>query len=291
MGSTILRAGNLVLDVDPLLGGAVTRFTAGGFPVFREWQQKPASVSDCASFPLIPFSNRVRNGRFSFGGAAFQIALDKKNPQFANHGHTRHHPWQVVACTETGLSLRFTYPEPSWAWPFPFTAEQHFELTPTRLTMRASIRNDHTALAPAGIGFHPYFTRLPDTVLGFSAGCVWETDELDISVRSAVPEGRFSFTPAKAIEALPINHAYGGWNGSAAIIHPSGLRILINATAAFSHLILFTPAGKDFFGFEPVSHRPDALNGLADARDEGMTVLLPGESLEGYVDVTVDEVS
>jgi aldose 1-epimerase len=291
MHATILQAGDLFLEIYPSLGGAVTRFTSGEFPIFRQTPEKPASVSDCASFPLIPFSNRIRNGRFSFAGAAFQIPLDKRDPRFTNHGHTRHHPWQVAASTPTDLTLRFSQPEPTPSWPFPFTAEQEFNLSPGRLTMRARIRNDHTMPAPAGIGFHPYFTRLPDTALGFAADCIWETDELDIPVRSAPPVGRFGFTPGKAIEAPLINHAYGGWNGTAEIIHPSRLRVLINATAELNHLILFTPAGKNFFGFEPVSHRPDALNPLADERDQGITILSPGESLEGRMDITVVKTS
>ncbi len=284
-----LRAGNLVLEVDPALGGAVTRFSSSEFPVFRESPARPVSVSDCASFPLIPFSNRIRDGRFSFGSAEVQLPLDKRDPRFTNHGHTRHQPWQVIAFSHSGLTLRFTQPEPGLSWPFAFTAEQNFQLSPGRLTMRVRIRNDHPAPAPAGIGFHPYFTRLPDTVLGFAADCVWETDELDIPVRSAPPVGRFGFAPARALAAEPINHAYGGWNGTAEILHPSRLRILVSATAELNQLILFTPAGKNFFGFEPVSHRPDALNKLADERDRGMKVLLPGATLEGQVEITLAE--
>jgi len=291
MNSTILRAGELLLEVEPSLGGAVTRFTSGTFPIFREALAPPASVSDCASFPLIPFSNRIRDGRFTFSGARFQIPPDKRDQRFTNHGHTRHLPWQVIASSPTGLTLRFTQPEPALSWPFPFTAEQEFHLSPNRLTLRARIRNDHATPAPAGIGFHPYFTRLPDTALGFSADCLWETDELDIPIRSAPPVGRFDFAPGKMLEVPLINHAYGGWNGTAEIIHPSRLRILISATAELNHLILFTPEGKNFFGFEPVSHRPDALNTLADERDQGMTVLLPGEILEGRVDITMLETS
>ncbi len=287
MNTFTLSAGDLMLDVQPALGGAVTRFTAGGFPVFRETPATLGSVSDTASFPLIPFSNRIRAGRFQFGGTSYQIPVDKRDPRFTNHGHTRHLPWDAVTCGATRLTLRFTQAEPNAAWPFPFTAEQVFELTPSALTMQARIRNDHAGPAPAGIGFHPYFTRLPGTKLRFAADCVWEADELDISVRSVAPIGRFDFSMGKALEMPLINHAFGGWNGAAEILHPSGIRILVSATEALDHLIFFTPEGKNFFGFEPVSHRPDALNKLADPQDRGMAILAPGAWLEGGMTITI----
>ena len=287
MNALTLSAGDLLLEVLPALGGAVTRFTRRDFQIFRETPANPSSVSDTASFPLIPFSNRVRAGRFRFGDTAYQIPVDKRDARFTNHGHTRHLPWEVVGSSAAGLLLRFTQAEPGVTWPFPFTAEQRFELSPSALTMMVRIRNDHTSPTPAGIGFHPYFTRTPDTKLRFSAECVWEADELDISVRSTAPAGRFDFSTGKALETPLINHAYSGWNGTAEITHTSGVRIVISATGALNHLIFFTPEGRNFFGFEPVSHRPDALNPLADPRDQGMAILSPGKWLEGRVTIAV----
>ncbi len=289
MNALILSAGDMRLEVLPTLGGAVTRFTFGDFPIFRQTAVAPDSVSDTASFPLIPFSNRIRAGRFKFGGTVYQIPVDKRDARFANHGHTRHRSWQVIGSSASRLTLRFTQAKPEPAWPFPFTAEQQFELSPRALTMRAKIRNDDVGSAPAGIGFHPYFTRQPGATLRFSAQCVWETDELDISVRSALPAERFDFAAGKVMETPLINHAYGGWDGKAEIIQPSSFQIDINATDAFNHLVLFTPEGRNFFGFEPVSHRPDALNPLADLRDQGMAILSPGEWLEGSITITILE--
>lgn len=291
MDALSLVAGDLLLDVLPALGGAVGRFTLGDFQIFRETPAVPASVSDTASFPLIPFSNRVRAGFFRFADREYQIPVDKRDARFTNHGHTRHLPWEVVDTSASRLTLRFTQAEPGPAWPFPFTAEQQFELSPGALTMRARIRNDHLGPAPAGIGFHPYFTRLPGTRLRFSAACMWEADALDISVRSAPPIRRFDFSTGKALETSLINHAYGGWDQTAEITHPSGLRIVMDATGALNHLILFTPEEKNFFGFEPVSHRPDALNPLADPQNEGMAILSPGVWLEGSATLTILEAS
>jgi aldose 1-epimerase len=287
MTAITLRAGDLELGIDPSLGGAISRFAAGDFPIFRETPATPASVSDYASFPLIPFSNRIRSGLFHFGGGQVQIPVDKRDPRFTNHGHTRHLPWLATHRTPASLSLRFTQSEPSPLWPFPFTAGQEFQLEPNRLTLRAWLRNAHTQAAPAGIGFHPYFTRLPDTALGFFATHVWETDALDIPVRSSLAAGRFDFTVTRPIEMPLINHAYGGWNGAAEIIHPGKLHLAIEASGAFDHLILFTPEGKGFFGFEPVSHRPDGFNPLPDPADAGIAVLAPGETIEGRMEITL----
>ena len=49
-------------------------------------------------------------------------------------------------------------------------------------------------------------------------------------------------------------------------------------------LVIFTPAGEDFFCAEPVSHCTDAFNlAAAGADGTGMAVLAPGAELSGTV--------
>lgn len=64
--SLTLRAGDLELVLSPSLGGAIRQFSwiGGGQRValLRESHANAKSVLDMASFPLVPYVNRIRGG-------------------------------------------------------------------------------------------------------------------------------------------------------------------------------------------------------------------------------------
>jgi aldose 1-epimerase len=66
-----------------------------------------------------------------------------------------------------------------------------------------------------------------------------------------------------------------------------GLIVSISAPPPMDHVQLYTPAGCDYLGLEPVSNMPDAVNRIEDVEDEGLVVLEPGQSLTAYVEVGV----
>ena len=57
------------------MGGVIRSFRRGGTPIFREGPPEITDANDGGSYPLVPFSNRVRDGRFSFRGRGFWTAL------------------------------------------------------------------------------------------------------------------------------------------------------------------------------------------------------------------------
>ncbi len=75
-----LRAGPAILAVSPVAGGSITRYTSRHDGVTFEWM-RPAlpeavpnrSAGSTSSFPLVPFSNRIRNAAFRFRGRVIQL--------------------------------------------------------------------------------------------------------------------------------------------------------------------------------------------------------------------------
>jgi len=61
----------------------------------------------------------------------------------------------------------------------------------------------------------------------------------------------------------------------------------MTADTVFSCLVVYTPAGQNFFCAEPATNCIDAFN-LADVgrTDTGMLVVKPGETLSGVVTLT-----
>lgn len=71
-----------------------------------------------------------------------------------------------------------------------------------------------------------------------------------------------------------------GWRGAAEIRWPSAGRALrVTAEPQTEFAVLYTPEGKRYFCFEPVTHQTDAHNRRLDGvGDTGLILLEPGES-------------
>ena len=68
-----LRDGSAELVLAPQTGGAVVSWTRGADPIFRRPNVNPTGARDLASYPLVPYSNRVANRRFSFAGTDYAL--------------------------------------------------------------------------------------------------------------------------------------------------------------------------------------------------------------------------
>jgi aldose 1-epimerase len=163
-----------------------------------------------------------------------------------------------------------------------------FTLDADGLTVDMSIRNDDTRPFPAGLGLHPYVSREPGTTLQFDADTVWQngSDALPIS-REAVA-GHWDFTRAREVTNTQIDECYAGWGGTATVDWPSvGRRLTIETGPPFDHIQLYTPPLRDFFGLEPVSNMPDAVNRMEQVSDNGLRILAPGDTLAGSIRMSV----
>jgi len=295
-GRLSLRAGNLALELAPRIGGSVTAFTADGTPLLRPTPPQAITqrrVREVAAFPLVPYSNRIARARFAFEGE-HRLARNAEPEAHALHGNGWQRTWSVASAAASACTLALDHrpsdadPGSRGEWPFAYRATQRFMLTPAGLTVALSVENTDTRPQPAGLGWHPFFPVRSDTMLAFTARGVWMTDadhlptaHLPVAPDSALGRGR-------AVPALALNHCFTGWDGRARIALGAGLpTLLLEAGEPLSMGIVYTPAGQDFFAFEPVSHMPDAANRMATVADHGLRILAPGQALTGEIRLTV----
>src|SRR4051794_10841131 len=133
MGSeTILKlaAGRLRLELSPSVGGAISAFEwADGDaprPILRKNHSPLQKVLDAASFPLVPYVNRIRDGRFTFRGRKVRIAPNLPGGPSPLHGQGWLNPWSVEETSERRASLGFRHAPGEWPWAY--EARQEFEL-------------------------------------------------------------------------------------------------------------------------------------------------------------------
>lgn len=292
----VLRGEQLTLEVLPEVGASVLNLrAASGRPVLRPVGLGSVETSSqCASFTLIPFSNRVRDAKFVFGGREIVLRPNTKDG-LAQHGDVRNRPWHAERVGDT--HLRCTFDSRDFAdvnWPWAFTAGIEYRLHGPHLDMTLTLTNEDASDMPAGMGLHPYFARvqpdLPgvDPTLAVGAELIYDTDERVLTVGAArelrPDEDYRAPTPVGSRE---INTTYTAWDGVARL--DWGARALtLTADNVYSHLVVFTaPDGS--LALEPVSHATDAFN-LAAQGVPGvdMRVLSPGQTLAGTVRLTLD---
>lgn len=286
-GRIALAHGGWTAEVAPAMGGAILSLALDGTPVLRPTPAaavEAGEVRASACYPLVPYANRIALGRFAFGGADYALA-----PNFAGSPHTLHgvgwlRPWRVEAADATSCALSLDHRpagNDATAWPFAFRALQRLSLGAEGLTVTLSATNTDTRPAPAGLGLHPFFPRRAGERLRLVAGGGWLNGP-DMLPAERVAGGHFDFAAGRPVGEAALDNDLFGWDGAARMTAPGGLSVGLAASAAFKGVRVYVPDGRDFFAVEPVTHRADAIH-HPDEADGAMTVLAPGESLQGEV--------
>ena len=286
-GLVTLRSGATRLEIAPAIGGSIARFcsTRDGAPI--DWL-RPATAQALAGgdpggmacFPLVPFSNRIRDGSFHFADRHVSLSHPLAH---ALHGHGWLAAWRVVERGDDRLVL--DYAHAAGDWPFAYRARQIFALAPDALTVTLSVENLGTSPMPLGIGLHPYFPRTPRTTLTAQTGPIWETDAEILPTLLAEPGPARDLGRGLEVDTIALDNCYTAWAGRAVIDWPERrARMIMTATAELPFLVVYTPAAKDFFCAEPVSNATDAFNLAAQGRtDTGMQVLAPKRTMHSTI--------
>ena len=286
-----LRSGPLVLGVAPSACGAITRFSYGARG--REIELlRPASAEAIAArnplgmacFPLVPFSNRVRNGRFTFQGRAVTLPPNFLPEPHAIHGQGWRAAWTVVERGDASLTIEYRHAAD--AWPFAYVARQRYDLAGDRLDLTFTVTNEAAEAMPAGFGLHPYFPRTPRARLRAQVREFWKEDADSMPVElmpvpDTIPLAGEGLNP----DAVALDTNFLGFGGTADIEWPEHDASLRLATRGpFTCFVVYTPTGQPFFCAEPATNCIDAFNLAASGRtDTGMLILPPGETASGTV--------
>jgi len=236
------------------------------------------TVLDMASFPLVPYVNRVRDGRFVFRGREVRIKPNMKGDISPLHGQGWLAPWNVESADESSAVLRFAHPAGEWPWSY--EAVQHFELDDRGLSVTLRCRNTSQDAMPCGLGQHPYFPCGPETRLDTKVDTVWTIDEHVLPVEQVKAEGRFDLRDRRVC-GQDLDHGFGGWSGETRMSDPDWPAELVLSCPTARFFQLYSPASGGIFVAEPVSHANAALNAPEEEWSSlGMRILEPGEEAE-----------
>lgn len=148
-----LASGNARLEID-LCGGGMRRLVAGNWDVLDGY---PAgAVADASrGAVLVPWPNRIRNGRWNWQGRDLQLDVQSPEQPNAIHGLVAWQPWELLDTAGDRAAVG-TVLEPHLGYPFRLAAAVDYALTPNRLTVTVRVLNTGAHDAPFGAGMHPY---------------------------------------------------------------------------------------------------------------------------------------
>lgn len=269
-----LTRGDTCLMLAPEAGGGIAAFHWQGVDMMRPASEAALASLDplgLASFPLVPWSNRIAHGRFGFEGRDVALPLNFGDHPHAIHGHGWQAPWGVAARDEASATLAFDYAAAEWPWSY--RAEQHFTLADDGFDVRLTVENRSDSRMPAGLGHHPYYLKTPGMRLIASLDGWWETDEF-IMPTEHVDEVRDDWSD-KLHARTTTDNVFSGWDGTARLEWPErGLALTMTASAPAKWLVVYSPPDQAIACIEGVTHPTDALN---DPAHPGLAILEPGE--------------
>ncbi|MDX2234285.1 MAG: aldose 1-epimerase [Hyphomonadaceae bacterium] len=284
-----LTAGAGALDLAPDLGAAITAWRVGGAPILRTADEAALArdgAGAAACFPMVPWVSRIRDGRFAFAGRNATLPPAPDGAQHSLHGLGWRTPWTVATQRQTTVTLAQTYGPPDWPW----RAEARFSLTlaPSALRLDLTVANHDAAPMPAGLGFHPFFPRAPDTRLAADLDGVWTMDAAGFPAAHASTLGAWDWRAPDGFPGAVLDNVFTGWRGAARLVTPSeGRAVSITASETCDHLIVYAPPGTGFCCVEPVTSMTDAVNRAEGAARTGLRTVAPGGALSVWMQIDV----
>lgn len=273
--------------VTPGLGGSVLALRHAGVDVLRRVPDDIATARQAASYPLVPFSNRIGQGRLQWGGRTWSLEGRNGAEPHPIHGVGWQDPWQVVAVAQDASEAQLRLHHPGDArWPFAFDATQRFVLDGTGLTLELSLTNRADEPAPAGLGWHPFFTKRPGARIDVRTATRWEMGDDALPTRRVPHEGL-----ATACDTLEVDHCFGGWDRVASLRDDV---FAITVTSTLDQVVVFTRPGRGDLAIEPVSHANNAFGDPAIAalgHEAGMRELAPGDTFAARMRIEVTRVA
>jgi aldose 1-epimerase len=270
------------------VGGGLREYSAGGHDLLDGYAIGEMSSSGRGQL-LIPWPNRVKNGRYEFGGEEHQLPLDDVPEQDAIHGLVRWAAWTVAEREPHRVVMAHRlHPQPGY--PFMLDLTAGYRLSDGGLEVQTTATNAGPGAAPYGSGAHPYLRLGSETVdtllLRVPAQTVLRSDDRGIPVDSTPVEGtEFDFRTPRPIGATRLDHAFTDLQRDAnaqtrVTLHDpaSGTGLALWLDDSHSHLMVFTgdsvPSVKRrSIAIEPMTCPPNAFRS-----GEHLVVLEPGAS-------------
>lgn len=257
------------------VGGGLRTWTRDGVDLLAGYESNAPCTSGRGQ-QLIPWPNRIRDGRYSYDGVAYQLPLTEVDLGNASHGLVRWAPWRLLERTPSSITVAHRlFPQPGWDWHLETTTT--YAVAPDGLTVTVRVTNVGEGAAPFGYGAHPYVAigdaPVEDVEVMIPGARFVEVDDRLIPKATSPVDGTaFDFREQKAIGHGRLDTAYadlevvdGRWTVTVATPGRPVVDVWADAESlpwaqVFSGKAEADQAGVHGIAVEPMTCPPDAFN-------------------------------
>ena len=270
------------------VGAAVREFRVGNRDVFQSYAKSAFSTGFHGAV-LVPWPNRLADGRYEFDGEQYQLPITEPARMTALHGLSPWRSWRLVEQQPDRVVLSLAL-LPSPGFPFFLDTTIDYRLAQLGLEVRTTSRNVGHRACPYAVGFHPWLSSgeamLDECAVTLDATHRFVTDDRLLPVaEEAVAGTPYDFREPRKLGSLVLDDAFSGvprTNGRAwvKLAAPDGATAAIWMDESCDYWQLCTgdmlPAQQARRGLaaEPMTAAPNAF-----VTGRGLRRLEPGESV------------
>ncbi len=196
------------------VGGGLRTYTKGGRDVLAGYDVAERCRSGRGQL-LVPWPNRVRDGRYTHDGVEHQLDLTEPGRRNASHGLLRWALWELEHHSDDALVVTaLLHPQPGWDWHL--DVRVGYRLGSDGLTVEVAATNTGRGVAPFGFGAHPYVATggvpVGEVTLDVPADTrlIVDPDRMLPTGTEPVDGGAFDFRSGRAIGETVLDTAYTG---------------------------------------------------------------------------------
>jgi aldose 1-epimerase len=264
-------------------GGGARSWTVDGSELLASFDSGTRDGA-FAGKPLMPWPNRLRDGRYEFEGREYRVEVTEPETGTALHGLTLSSRWRASRTSAHAITLTHQL-RGREGYPFALDLAVGYELDHGGVVVTLRATNAGTERAPFGAGLHPYLILTGDITLEVPAHTRVPIDDrlLPTGPPTPVRETDLDFRHARRLGDQRLDTCFGdlerGAAGVASVSFAGTRRLVVWMDDAFHFVQVFTADGA--IAVEPMTCAPDAFNS-----GDGLLVLEPGASFTGRCGMT-----
>jgi len=239
---------------------------------------------------LIPWPNRIADGRYTFEGTERQLALTEPARHNASHGLARWAEWhRLDDGTDEAVAVLTHRLHGQPGYPHQLDLTARYTVGRAGLQVQVSAVNVGHSNAPYGFGAHPYLTvgrRIDECELSFTA-----QRRLDVDPERLLPRGlvdvagtNVDFSTPRVIGDAAVDAAFTGLDDrwTVRLIDPdTGMTASLTSDTPWAQLYSAEALGRAGLAVEPMTCPPNAF-----ASGDDLLTLSPGDTVSTSFTIT-----
>lgn len=284
---SISAAGHEAVVVE--VGGGLRTYRSGGVDHVDGYGPDELCPGSAGKI-LAPWPNRIRDGRYTFGGRSLQLAVTEPDRHVAVHGLVNWVRWRLVERSTDTVTVAYDLPaQPGYPWPLRLVTR--WSVSSDGLRVDHEVTNTGRADCPFGLAAHPY-PRVPDVAVDDLVLRVPGRDRMLVDARLLpvgvvrVADSEYDYLRPRRIGSALLDTAFGDVapdpdGGSSVSLAAPGrsANVTVWADGAFRWWQIFTGDSlpgqrrRRSVAVEPMTCPPDAFRSGRD-----VIVLKPGRT-------------